>query len=280
MCMNAFQIETIVNKTVFGKNCLENNTLYSRLKFKIDAFIGNAVKKQNFLKALESKDGNKWVFDCFDEVFSNKREWKPKYVVSHYRGLGFTNAKLTSSFTPSDISRKNEYDSFLDNYEKVQGDGRHTFNSLLYNFAKQKGVKNPIFVCCQLAESAKFMQPENKKHWLDFRLSEEICKILIGSDSNSIISRINNLNNKEEHGIKQKLEDKRRYALYSVKEGDKEDYKNLKNLLDDLSSCFSNSKNLSDSTRLEILQVLQGVCLFLKKFNSLLIALVTSITFS
>lgn len=109
--MSTLEIEKIAKQIVFNEEKLRDNELYKILIGEVDKYVGKAVSisvttRENFSKIIENKtkmDG-RWVFDCFDKIFSHDvcKSWKPVYVVSHYRGLRFTDAKETSKFTPSD----------------------------------------------------------------------------------------------------------------------------------------------------------------------------------
>jgi len=116
--------------------------------------------------------------------------------------------------------------------------------------------------------------------WISLNLSNEIREILLG-ENDEIIHQIATLTEtgENENTIKEKLQTKRKYALYSALGGDKEEHKVLNKLLHDFTAVFFvNSDELESGKEniwLEILQVLQGICLWLIKFGGLLISLVS-----
>lgn len=148
-------------------------------------------------------------------------------------------------------------------------------NSLLSYFAEAENISGQIVVCCQFAEKTKF---DKNDTCISLNLSNEICNILLGND-HEITDDIITVDDENKNLIKTKLLRKRNYALHSAIDGGKEEYKNLNELLQNLTAVFFKNLDVHESEReniwLEILQVLQGICLWLKKFDTPLIALVS-----
>lgn len=229
--------------------------------------------------AVKGKKQKKWVFECFQKLFD---DYKPPFARSIYRGLRITDSKKTSNFSLSDPDKKYEYEKFLESYEHVQGEGRHTLNSLLSDYMdkREKKSKWMLIEILLLPKSSISNQIQfiNSNKLITLIIPESVIDILIDSNISEIIKNIQNLNDDNKSQIKELFEERRQYAFYFVKSGQNPDCKNIKKLL----KCFSKEFYGMDDDQLknkeiflEILQVIQGICLFLKYFNGSLIVLLS-----
>lgn len=217
------------------------------------------------------EDAEETFKECFKEMFV---QYKPPFARSIYRGLRFTDVKRTSNFSPKDDSKESDHSKFLGNYEKVQGEGRHTLNSLLSEFIDTKKSDWMLFRSSFSDNSSDF-EMEKEGHLLNLHISQELSDILINNNDLRIIDAVQNLTN--ENKIKDSLRDRRKYAFYWAKCG--LDNKNdIAILLKKFAKIFYGIEDggfEKEEIFLEILQVLQGICIFLKYFKGSLICLLS-----
>lgn len=272
-----------------------NKEIYQSLLKAVNEYLGQAsIKSEDenttFLKCLEGRIEGKWVFDNLDILFHSDicSDYKPTYAVSHYRGLLFTNNKESSTFSPKDESKKDIYNKFLDNYELVHGDGRHTLNTLLAYYIEKISEKKRLFFCGCFSDQSKL---EYSDDWLKLKISPDIKNILLGTDDYSDQILDLRKDKTEIERLKNKLEEHRNRALYCALCGYNEVDEDLRTLLSDFSELIFNFKeseeinyNEEDTSNikikkreiwLEILQVLQGICIFLIYFDKSLFVLLS-----
>lgn len=224
----------------------------------------------------------KWVFDCFKKIFSN--DFKPPLAISIYRGLRFTDVKKDKLFSVQDKSKEDEYKKFLKKYERVQGEGRHTFNSLIADYIEGKDSDWMIFESSISNDDITSFVYRNE-NVISLSIPKEVSINLINTDF-EIIESIQNLNDTDENEIK-KIKDflgeKRKYILTCAQYGPKDSNfnKNINTLLKKFVDLFygeslnNKSKTELESVFLEVLQVLQGICIFIEKFKGSMISLIS-----
>lgn len=245
---------------------------------RIDAYC-DAVRQtvgednnQEYIKSLESFNNGdnaqrKWVFDCFEEIFT---EFKPRFATSVYRGLRFNNAKETSNFSMREPDQSDTHETFLKNYEKVQGDGRHTLNSLLADYIDRVELNYLLF---QTEIAGNFDVYSNKGH-VSLRLDKNILDMLTISDDFDIIEKISTLENEGE--IEKFLSGRRKFAFhYAISGPSGKEFKLfLKKTVCILYGTDIQELNEED-IYIEILQILQGICIFSNYFTGSIFALLT-----
>lgn len=231
-------------------------------------------EKIDFLKRYEGKLPNnqkdpEWIFNLLKILW--KQQNPPIYGVHYYRGLSFTNSKVTAGGFSSNQAKQDEYDRFREGYEHLRKEDPQTLtlNSMLADTILKSIGKSAQMLWWFQIDDETYVENSNN---IKIGISQRISDLLIGK-TQGLVDSISDINEKSDsekiNKILKELENRCTCALKHPHIHPEELCSELSRLIEKIREKFELPN--AEETRLEILKVIQGVCLFLKKTGGIMV---------